>query len=607
MPTRGTTPAHRPAAGQPPAAELTALPHVLREYALLADGERGVLVGPRGDFVWMCFPAWDSGAVFSSLIGGPGVYAVTPTGRFVWGGYYEPASLIWRSRWVSDAGIVECREALAHPGEADRAVLLRQVTAVTGSHRLEVLLDLRHDFGAEPLRAVHFEGGTWTARSGDVHVRWTGAATARVERQGGGSWLRCDLMLEPGQRHDLVLELAQHPLGEEPPPAERLWDATSGSWARSIPDLGRTVAPRDAAHAYAVLAGLSSTAGGTVAAATTSLPERADTNRSYDYRYVWCRDQAYIGAAVAAAGPHPLMDTAVNFLRDRLLADGPHLNPAYTTRGSRVPSPRSLDLPGYPGGTDTIGNHVNEQFQLDIFGEALLLFAAADRHGHLDQEGWRAAEVAAAAIAKRWREADAGVWETEPREWTHSRLICAAGLRAVSERGPGGSLAAVWMALADAIVADCAARAVHPSGRWQRAVDDPRLDASLLLPALRGAVPAADARSQATLAAVVQDLTQEGYVYRYRPDQRPLGDAEGAFLLCGFWMALAHQQQGNSLDAARWFERNRAACGPPGLCSEEFDVRQRQMRGNLPQAFVHALLLESAARLWEPAPPPVSR
>ncbi|MGI8903363.1 MAG: glycoside hydrolase family 15 protein, partial [Solirubrobacteraceae bacterium] len=46
--------------------------------------------------------------------------------------------------------------------------------------------------------------------------------------------------------------------------------------------------------------------------------------------------------------------------------------------------------------------------------------------------------------------------------------------------------------------------------------------------------------------------------------------------------------------AARWFERNRAACGPPGLCAEEFDVTQRQLRGNLPQAFVHALLLECA-------------
>jgi hypothetical protein len=50
-------------------------PHVLREYALLADGERGILVGPRGDFSWMCFPTWDADAVFSSLIGGAGAYA----------------------------------------------------------------------------------------------------------------------------------------------------------------------------------------------------------------------------------------------------------------------------------------------------------------------------------------------------------------------------------------------------------------------------------------------------------------------------------------------------------------------------------------------------
>ena len=62
-------------------------------------------------------------------------------------------------------------------------------------------------------------------------------------------------------------------------------------------------------------------------------------------------------------------------------------------------------------------------------------------------------------------------------------------------------------------------------------------------------------------------------------------------------MALAYHQQGEHVSAARWFERNRAACGPPGLYSEEFDVTQRQLRGNLPQAFVHALLLECAATL----------
>ena len=77
------------------------MPHVLHEYSLLADGERGILVGPRGDFAWMCFPRWDSSAVFSSLIGGAGVYAITPRGRSVWGGYYERGSLIWRSRWIT--------------------------------------------------------------------------------------------------------------------------------------------------------------------------------------------------------------------------------------------------------------------------------------------------------------------------------------------------------------------------------------------------------------------------------------------------------------------------------------------------------------------------
>ena len=54
----------------------------------------------------MCFPRWHDEAVFSALIGGRGEYAITPRGRFVWGGYYEPGTLIWRNRWVTEAGIV---------------------------------------------------------------------------------------------------------------------------------------------------------------------------------------------------------------------------------------------------------------------------------------------------------------------------------------------------------------------------------------------------------------------------------------------------------------------------------------------------------------------
>ena len=153
-------------------------PHVLREYALLADGERGAVIGPRGDISWMCVPNWDSPSVFTSLMGGDGTYAVTPTARFVWGGYYEPGSLIWRSRWVTDDGIVECREALAFPGDPLRAVVLRRVIAVEGDAHVQVHLEARADYGKDPLSEVELAKGIWTARTGPNRLRWSGAAGA---------------------------------------------------------------------------------------------------------------------------------------------------------------------------------------------------------------------------------------------------------------------------------------------------------------------------------------------------------------------------------------------------------------------------------------------
>ncbi len=574
-------------------------PHVLRDYALLADGHRGALVGPHGDIAWMCAPRWDSDAVFAALVGGPGWYAVTPTDRFVWGGYYEDGTLIWRSRWVTTGGIVECREALAHPGRAHCAVLLRRITAVDGPADVAVRLQVAAGFGTHRLRKVtHEPDGRWTARAGDLHLRLSGLADARTEGSGARPHLRARLRLEPGERHDLVLEISDRPL-EQPQEADPLWRATEAAWAERVPDLTGVLGRRDARHAYAVLRGMTGPGGGTVAAATTSLPERAAQGRNYDYRYVWIRDQAYIGQAAAAAGCDALLDDSVRFVTARLLEHGRRLAPAYTVDGGPVPDLRTLDLPGYPGGFDVVGNRVSHQFQLDGFGESLLLLAAAARRGRLDTDGWRAVRTAVDGITARHREKDAGIWELHPDRWTHGRLACAAGLRAVATAAPaaGRGPAADWEALADRIVAEADRDGLHPTGRWQRSPSDPGVDAALLLPALRGAVPADDPRTRATLDAVLADLCEDHYCYRFRHDRRPLQDAEGAFLLCGFLVALAHHQQGNREEALRWFERNRAACGPPGLYAEEFDIAQRQLRGNLPQAFVHALLLEAAARL----------
>jgi hypothetical protein len=357
-------------------------PQSLRDYALIADGERGALVGPHGEYMWMYAPRWDSGAVFAGLIGGPGGYAPTPTGRYVWGGHHEEDSLIRRSRWVTQEGVVECREALAFPGDPHRAAVLRRVLI-----------------------------------------------TARLDQ------------------------------------------------------------------------------------------------------------------------------------------DGPKLTPAYTVEGGPIPDQRRLDLPGYPGGCDLVGNQVRHQFQLDAFGECLLLLAASAGHDRLDKDGWKAVLTAADAIEQRWREPDAGVWELSPRRWTHSRLIRAAGLRAAARAGVPASRTPRWNALADAITADTHRHSLHSSGRWQRADDDDRLDAALLLPAVRGALPGDDPRTVETLRAYLAELTDDHFASRFRHDDRRPARAEDAFVMCGFAVALAEHQQGRTASAYRWFEHNRTALRPRGTLS----------------------------------------
>jgi len=175
-----------------------------------------------------------------------------------------------------------------------------------------------------------------------------------------------------------------------------------------------------------------------MAAATTSLPERLEGGRNYDYRYAWIRDQCYAGLAVAAHGPHPLLAGAVRFVSERLLDDGPDLLPAYTVSGRPIPPERRLRLRGFPAGSARAGNWVRGQFQLDALGETLSLFAAAAAEGPPGGHGHREAA---------------------------RRRVLADGILA---------------SLGDA---------VHPSGRWQRAPDDDRVDAALLMPVIRKGSP----------------------------------------------------------------------------------------------------------------------
>ena len=125
------------------------------------------------------------------------------------------------------------------------------------------------------------------------------------------------------------------------------------------------------------------------------------------------------------------------------------------------------------------------------------------------------------------------------------------------------------------------------------------LDASTLLAAIFNFLPLDDQRLRATVDAIAANLTEDGYVLRYRTDETDDGMSgkEGTFLICSFWLVSALAIVGE-LDRARGLmERLLRIASPLGLYAEEFDTGTARHLGNFPQAFSHLALIEAAGRI----------
>ena len=366
--------------------------------------------------------------------------------------------------------------------------------------------------------------GCW---SGQARRRFTpllgrGREAQPLERRPQRHDLSARAPARAGRAHDFVLVLARD--GPEPSRRTRAsaWSATEAAWRDRVPDLD-------------------SMSGATRRATRLRGPHGADQRRRRDGR---CRDDVLARAGPPGPqlrlplrlDPRPMLRGSggrqgrglpaarrCRPLRARASARG---RPGAEARlyGHRRPSTRpatTLDLPGYPGGDRCrrqLGQHAVPARRLRRSAPALRrrrrsTITSTPTAGAPPRPRSRRSRA-------RWHEKDAGIWELDPDDWTHSRLICAAGLRAISSCGRGGEQAAAWLALADAIAADtCGARHSTPSGAGSA---PPQTNGSTLRCFCRrsaGRSTRDDPRSLATLQAVERELTDDGYVYRYRPDE----------------------------------------------------------------------------------------
>jgi alpha,alpha-trehalase len=598
----------------------------IADYAFLSDCHTGALIAPDGSIDWLCVPRFDAPSVFGTLLDRQaGSFRLGPFGINVPAArVYEPGTNVLLTTWKTPTGWVTVRDALIlgprdgvdtvtphtrPPTDEDaRHFLIRLVTCLEGEVEMELTCEPVFDYGRTPAAwTVDGDGHRADASGAETTIRLQTDMAVGVE----GDWVRARHVLKQGEQIYCSLSWAEGlaaPADVEE--AEAHLSATTTFWRHW---LGRARIPdhrwRDPLQRSALtIKGLTyMPTGATVAALTTSLPETPGGERNWDYRYTWLRDSTFTLQALHYLNLDWEAEEFMQFVADlEPNADG-SLQIMYGIDGRRDLSESTRDdLSGYAGASPVrIGNGAFDQRQNDVFGAALdSILLHTRRSQRLPRRLWPLVQAQSECATKVWREPDQGIWEARgaPKHYVSSKLMCwvamdrAAKLAAL--RGDG-KLERAWKATAAEIKEDILEHGLTADGVLRQHYETDALDASNLLAGIFGFFAPDDQRLRASVLAIADDLTEDGFVLRYRTGETDdgLSGKEGSFLICSFWLVSGLAIVGEMQRATDLMEKLIRVSSPLGLYAEEFDTSTARHLGNFPQAFSHLALIEAAGRI----------
>ncbi len=349
--------------------------------------------------------------------------------------------------------------------------------------------------------------------------------------------------------------------------------------------------------------------GGLVAAPTTSLPEKIDGIRNWDYRFCWLRDSTFSLQVLTECGLKEDARAWLGWL-NRSVQSNPHeLKIMYGIKGKREHGEwKATWLPGYRHSRPVnIGNKASDQLQLDVYGEVIdSLYRARCKGLHAQPDSGDTPLIVPLLqrLEKIWGEPDAGLWEfrTPCQHFTHSKVMAWVAfdraIRMAEEFGTKGPVER-WRRLRNRIHKEVCDKGFNKKMKsFTQAYGSRHLDASLLLIPLVGFLDIEDERVTGTVRAIEKHLMCDGLLLRYDtkdvPDGLPPG--EGSFLACNFWLIDVYILQGHTDQARSHFEKLLKCRNNVGLLSEQYDVNNGLV-GNFPQAFSHVGLINAALSL----------
>lgn len=599
-------------------ATVTLNPSKIADYGIIGDCRSAALVSRSGSVDWLCWPRFDSPAIFAAILDHDrgGAWSIAPGEHASVKREYVGASNVLATTFETASGSATLTDLMTVASETykrDHLIaeheLIRRVECRRGEIEIQMLFRPRAHYGKDSVR-----------------IRDCGQLGFRIDVGRGSYWLRSNAAitnaqdhvrlrtrLKQGERLEFSLSYSQTAPGVLPALGSELEQRIERStewwheWAERCTYRG---AYRDAVLRSALALKLLAYApsGAIIAAATTSLPEVPGGAANWDYRFCWLRDASFTVRSLLGLG---YKDEAESFLDWLLLATRltqPKLRVLYNVYGGHSPRERILEyLSGYFGSRPVrVGNAARHQLQLDVYGEVIdSVSHYVEDGGELDRAMQKVLIGFGDQVAESWRLPDEGIWEprTGRRDNTYSKLMCWTGLDRLISLAEQGAIKdaplETYRRERDLLRQEIVTRAWDQQlESYVSVLETENVDATLLLLPWYGFEPAASPRMLNTYRRVLRELgAGDGLLYRF-----PRKPPEGAFGVCGFWAVEYLALGGGTLGQARErFESALRYHNDLGLFSEEVEPETGEALGNFPQAYTHVGVISAALAIEERA------
>jgi len=596
----------------------------IEQHGVIGDRRTAALVATDGTLDWLCWPDYDSASLFGALLDAQrgGFWRFGPAVPVAGAQRYLDDSAVLVTTWDVDGGTLELTDAMAWPGDdrpadvAEERTILRRLRCTRGE--VDCVLDFhpRADFAA-PVPLTFIDGGDGgVAIAAEEHALHLWTALPLEPRDGGAL---AAFRLDAGEECWAILSRQERAVPWTIVRARTALDESVAYWQDWLHGLTYTGPRREQVKRSVMAVHLLgyAPAGSLVAAPTTSLPERIGGDRNYDYRYAWVRDASLSMAVLAMLGDTRAARRYMDWLARLDSSTDSPLQVVYQIGGGTDLTQRERpELSGYRESQPVlIGNHAFGQRQLDSLGylaDCTLIYL--EEGGEWRPEYWEMIRRAADYTAANWMQPDSGIWELpgEQQHYVSSKVMSWVALeRAVkiAEKTRHPHATAPWRAAMVAIHAEVLARGWSDQlGAFRQRYDADTLDAAALLIPVMDFLPAADPRVLATAERIEATLTIDGFVHRFRAGETPghedlpVGEFEGSFFPCTFWLATTYAKAGQPDRAEALLVGAEATAGALGLFAEEVDARSSAFLGNYPLLFAQVEYVRTILELAKARP-----